>query len=263
MIWLDCHDVDSTLASLTAAARIDRSELEQALLTYDEGSFDSSEDPEACMPREVLEQCGSSLADTDERFRGAFYFHGTRAIDPSTFSTRGILPLNGMVEELWLMLRQFAAELSDRRWAEFRESVETDAGEHDGDLYRLKIGHPMHYGPHGELVREVFLDPRVTQSHDYLGCPEIIQDIARCCYSAHGIDLERRFCDASVACLVKFRGDLWRPGAVKAALWYAYLKLRREELGRSVCGGHAGRGQPVLPADVVNVEVIRSWTPSP
>ncbi len=48
------------------------------------------------------------------------------------------------------------------------------------------------------LVRETLLDPSATNSHDYLGCPEIVQDIARCYQSAYGVDLETRFLPARV-----------------------------------------------------------------
>jgi hypothetical protein len=114
-----------------------------------------------------------------ERFDGA-YFHGTRALDPESIRRRGLLPLDAMLDEIWATLRKFAGERTDDEWAGFRASIEANGGQHDGELYRLKRGDRVHFGPHGELVREVFLDPAATSLHDYLGCPAIVQDIARC-----------------------------------------------------------------------------------
>ena len=128
-------------------------------------------------------------------------------------------------------LRELAGdEITDEEWADFRNSVEAGAGGHDGVLYRLKTGGRIHFGPFGLIMRETFFDPYATGSHDYLGCPEIVQDISRCYTSARGGDLERRFCEAAKGCIVKFRSANCRPGDVKAALWYAYTKLRDGEI---------------------------------
>jgi hypothetical protein len=205
---LDCHDVDSTLASLAGVARVDRTDLEQALREYDESRFDTySEEPWTLMPREVLDRFGTNVQTIAESFEGAHYFHGTRTVDdPESFRQRGILPLAQMLDELWAMLRALAGDqISDEHWAAFRRSVETDAGDHDGFLYRHKVMGEVDAGPFGYVVRECLLDPEACSSHDYLGCPEIVQDICRCCDSTYGINLERCFCEASVACIVRFR----------------------------------------------------------
>jgi hypothetical protein len=55
------------------------------------------------------------------------------------------------------------------------------------------------------LRSECLLDPEATLSHDYLGCPEIVQDTAGCYASTFTVDLERYFCDATVACIVRVR----------------------------------------------------------
>jgi hypothetical protein len=105
-------------------------------------------------------------------------------------------------------------------------------------------------------VRETFFQPRSTGSHDYLSCPEIVQDIARCFSSAHGINLERRFCDAAKPCIVKFRSTQLRPGAINAALWYAYTKLRDGEVRSNSNYSFDGDGEAVPAPDVVEVEIV-------
>jgi hypothetical protein len=95
MAWLDCHDLDSTLASLADAIGTTASTLEQALRDYDDGRFaGAAEDPWQLMPREILQSLGTDVSLVVERLDGAYYFHGTRAIDPETFRRRGILQLD-------------------------------------------------------------------------------------------------------------------------------------------------------------------------
>jgi hypothetical protein len=256
--WLDCHSLGSALASLADAIGTTPAELEQALQGYDEGQLeDTTEDPWERMPREVLERLGIDIETVVERFDGAYYFHGTRAIDPEAFRQRGILPLDQMVDELWATLREFAGdEITNEKWAEFRRSVEAGAGVHDGFLYRLKTGGRIHFGPFGLVVRETFFEPGSTRSHDCLGCPEIVEDIAACFASAHEINLERHFCDAAKPCIVMFRSATCRPGDVKAALWYAYTKLRGGEISSNSNYSYDGEGKAVAAEDVVNVEIV-------
>src|SRR5204862_7322161 len=111
-------------------------------------------------------------------------------------------------------------------------------------------------GPFGLVVRDIFLKPQSTGSHDYLGCPEIVQDIARCFSSAHGVNLEQRFCDTAKPCIVKFRSTQLRPGAIKAALWYAYTKLRDGQITSSSNYSFDGNGEAVPAEHVVAVEIV-------
>lgn len=258
MACLDCHDSETALASLAEAIGTTPTKLATALGEYDESRLENrAEDPWALMPPDVLEQFGTDVEAVTGRFDGACYFHGTRALDPEAFKRRGILPLDQMVEELWAALRELAGhEISDKDWDSFRSSVEAGAGGHDGLLYRLKTGGRIHFGPFGLVVRETLLDPGSTGSHDYLGCPEIVQDIARCYRSAHGGNLERRFCHEAKSCVVKFRSTNCRSGDVKAALWYVFTKLRDGEITSSANYSFDGAGDPVAADDVVDVEII-------
>jgi len=256
VIGLDCKDVDTALASLAEGLAVDVEELRASLLAYDESCLaDSSEDPYVRLPRELLDGLGRGAETVS--FDSAFYFHGTRVTDPDSFYRDGILPLDDVIERLWAGLFELVRdERSTEEWAAFRRDVERDAGGHDGFLYRLKTGDRLHFGPYGVLVRETLLDPSATSSHDYLGCPEIVQDIARCYQSVHDVDLEARFCAASRPIIVKFQSsDVWA-GALPTALWFVYAKLRHDELTLNARGGFDGEGRAVPPEDVVDVKVV-------
>lgn len=256
VIGLGCQDVQTALASLAEALAVDVKQLRASLLPYDESRFaDSSEDPYVRLPRELLEGFGRDAETVS--FEGAFYFHGTRVTDHDCFYRDGILPLDDVIARLWAVLFDLVRdERSTEEWAAFRSGVERDAGGHDGFLYRLKTGDRLHFGPYGVLVRETLLDPSATSSHDYLGYPEIVRDIARCYQSAYDLDLDARFCAASHPVIVKFQStDVWA-GALPTAIWFVFAKLRDDELTLNARGGFDGEGRAVAPEEVVNVETV-------
>jgi hypothetical protein len=258
VLWLDCHDHETALASLAEAIGTTPGELERALCEHDRSRLgEAAEEPWDLMPREVLKRFGGDVESVVDRFDGAYYFHGTRAIDPDASRGRGILPLDKMVDELWTTLRELAGdEITDEEWHDFRSSVEGGAGGHSGTLYRMKIGGRIHHGPFGLVVRVTFLDPGQAGAHDYLGCPEIVQDIAACFASAHDGSLERRFHASAKPCIVTFRSNQLRPGAINAALWYAYTKVRDGAITSSANFSFDGEGEPVPAEDVVAVEIM-------
>jgi len=262
---LDCYDLSNALSSIAQVAGITVIKLRAALQNYDESRFESgSEDPQKLMPREVLEQFGLALDDI--RFVGAYYFHGTRVLHPERFLSYGILPLDQMVEEIWAMLYELVrSDRTEKQWSEFRAIVEQGDSsayghdcEHFSGLYRLKTRADRRrlLGPYGLLVREVFVDPQATWSHDYLASPEIIRDIAICYRAIFGVDLERRFHDASKPCIIKFRTDHGELGAVITALWYVYRKLRGEKVTDIVGWSFDGEGVLVPPEAITAIEVV-------
>ena len=256
MIYLDCHDLETTLASIAAAVgtRVDR--LAQALRDYDESRYESAlEEPFTQMPREVLEQFG--VAVDNIHFEGTCYFHGTRVLDPQGFRIYGIRPLNQVLEQIWVMLYDLVREeRSKAQWAQFRATVEAGGCGHFSQLYRQKTSERPHLGPLGELVREIFFNPKAIGVHDYLSCPEIVQDIATCYRDVYGVDLERRFVDATSPCIVKFRSAEVRGGAIRAAVWYAFAKLRSNNLSRHSLSAFDGNGVGVPPDAIVDVGVV-------
>jgi hypothetical protein len=113
--WLDCYDIDSTLASLSAAIGTESAVLERVLCDYDSTRSGSGEDPEVRTPRDVLEQLGTTDSGVAERLAGAYCFHGTRVLDPETIRKCGLLPTTRIVEELWATLRQLVHdEINDQ-----------------------------------------------------------------------------------------------------------------------------------------------------
>jgi hypothetical protein len=139
-----------------------------------------------------------------------------------------------MLDDIWSTLLELVRrECSREEWARFRRRTEEEgACEDDGGFqYRAKtaelatLSPALAFGPFAHYVRECSVQPDEAM-HDYLDCPEIVQDIARCFRELYGIDLESRYRKASVPCVVKFRVAGITRDAVEAAVSYAFWMLR-------------------------------------
>lgn len=252
MTFLDCHDADAALSTLSAAIGVAPGELRRAVSAFDRSKVNTrDEDSAFAIPRGILAGVGVEIEAV--RFDGAAYFHGTRVLDPAGFTRRGILPLDQVVEQIWEMLHELVGdECSINEWAAFRSWVEAGGGGDDGFQYRLKTRDRLQRGPHALLVCDHLLAPATTW-HDYLDCPEIVQDIARCYQTRYGTDLEQRFRSAALARIVKFRSarvDGHRAAAT--AIRYLCSSLCGEE-PMSPLGGFDGPGDPVPARDVIEV----------
>lgn len=259
MLLLDCGDVHSTAASLSAALGVSSRSLVRAIKSYDGPRLESGllESPFEMMPRQLLGEFGASMETTLRAFVGASYFHGTRSPNPRAFAVDGILPLGSVLDAIWSHLRGLAGrDISDTDWAAFRRALGIDAGGHDGCLYRLKATESSHWGPYAMLVREALLHPGEAGIHDYLNGPEIIEDITRAIALEYRLPLMERFMDSTSPCIVKFHARSLGANEVRSAIWYLYSRLRKEPLTNVSQGGFSGIGIPVPPDSISAVEVI-------
>ena len=84
----------------------------------------------------------------------------------------------------------------------------------------------MHSGPFAFLVRPIIFQSRQAGNHDYLGIPEIVEDICLSYEEMYGHSLRERFLEASRPCIVKFRTGEWTEDrAVQAALMFVHCEL--------------------------------------
>jgi hypothetical protein len=228
MTWLDCHTHDSALRTVAAAVGVPEDGLASAIIAGEPNlSGDTQVDPVASFPQEILSRVGVELAQV--KLDGALLFHGTRLTDPESVGRDGLQSLDRRLDPIWEMLGGLAGpESGEKDWRDFRELVETDGGDYDGWQYRLKRGDALHHGPFTVLVRDTLTCPREMGCHDYLDCPEVVQDICRC-HNAHfnvDFDLEARFKAATEPCIVTVRRSVVGSGAIGTAIWFIRAKLR-------------------------------------
>jgi hypothetical protein len=247
MVYLDCHSVNSALTSFAAACRRPVPAVTEVVLSYRAEWTEFEPHLVTAGPREILRLL--DVTEADVTLEGAYYFHGTRVFDPSTFGREGILPLGHVIDRLWASLCALVAALvADTEWRRLRADIEAGSGR-GGYQSCLKTQRPNLHGPYALLARERHL-PR-DGHHNYLAIPEIVEDVARSC----GLDLAQRFQDATIPCVVKFRTTRSVAEILHAGFWYIHGMLHDGRPGRLAQCDYDGLGKAVLPEDVVEVEL--------
>ncbi len=249
VVYLDCQNLDTALASFAAACQRPVATVRDAMQAYTPDWSEAGPELTAAGPRAVFRLL--DITSNDIAFEGAYYFHGTRVFDPTTFRRDGILPLGQAIDRLWSSLYALVADtLTEEDWHRLRADVETGAGDHHGYLYRLKTNGPtLHGGPFAMLNPQHHLVAREGH-HDYLAIPEIVEDIARCA----GLDLAQRFKEATTPCIVKFRTTCIDNDILHAGFWYLHGMLEDGQPGRLAQCDYSGEGRAVPPDDIVAVQ---------
>jgi hypothetical protein len=254
MPWLDCQSHESALKSAATATGVQEDRLAAAIIAGEpDFSGTSRGDPVESFPLEILNRVGVEIEQV--QLDGALLFHGTRLAETESVRRLGLQPLSQRIEAIWEMLGDLARPESDERdWLDFRKWLEAGGGDHDGWLYRLKTREALHHGPFTVLVRDTLLRPKESGLHDYLDCPEIVQDICRC-HAAHfgpDLDLEARFKAATNPCIVTVRRTGIGAHAIGPAIWF----IRAQLLGEALDLCNAGfPPRPIGPKDVVAIDV--------
>ena len=119
----------------------------------------------------------------------------------------------------------------------------------------MKVSDADHWGPYGVLVRDVAFCPAEIGNHDYLGIPEIIEDISLCFVEQYGFDLRSAFIQNSQPCIVKFIDYTPDPRCLPPALYYLYSRFHGEPLSLSCNTCFDGLGKSVRQKQIQRVEV--------
>lgn len=260
MPCLDCRTYGSALRTVAAAVGVPADRLAAAIIATDpDFSGASSVDPVEAFPREILSRVGVKLAHVE--LDGVLLFHGTRLADAMSVRRYGLQPLSRRLEAIWEMLGDLAQpESGEEDWLDFRDWVEAGGGDHDGELYRLKTRDELHDGPYTVLVKDTLMRPNELGLHDYLDCPEIVQDICRCHSARFDLkpDLEARFKAATYPCIVTVRRTRVESRAIGSAIWFIRAQLLAQTLNLCTAGGFPPK--PIAPEDVVAVDVVGEAT---
>ncbi|QQP11348.1 hypothetical protein FJQ98_19340 [Lysinibacillus agricola] len=157
-----------------------------------------------------------------------FWFHLSRTTPFNNFK-EGLLSLNDNLENLWdLLFTLQEGFLPKDEWNIFRKSLESDCPSHFASLYRMKASDKIHGGPFAMLIREVAFHSEEIGNHNYLGVPEIIEDICFPFQEKYGFDLLTKFKKVTLPCIVKFETtdvEEYHLGVVINFLYHKYHSL--------------------------------------
>lgn len=161
-----------------------------------------------------------------------------------------------MISEPYLNLEQ---------WRTFRNDF-SNSTEHSANLYRLKMRSRMHWGPFAMLVRESAFRSYEMGNHDYLGAPEVVEDICQACHEHTGIDLLSVFMEQTYFYIIKFWDDRDRNGLLKPALCYLHAHVNKYEMNmnNNICFDSKATvvaAKRILKIDTVSVSSYREVRP--
>jgi hypothetical protein len=247
---LDCETIDSTYESLEQILGTTRSRLESLFDGLDIESFYRNKPHHPQSPEDLIFSEVRKLATLEGDNDRTCWFHLTRTLVTNTFE-QGILPLGKCLDAIWNLLYSLARKhVSVEEWDEFRR----DMGSHDhAGLYEMKVSDPREWGPFALLIKDHAFRSKEIGNHDYLGVPEIVEDICMCFTQKHGFDLLAAFTKKTKPCIVKFFAGP-RSDCVETAIYHLYKAHRGEKCSIQCNTCYDAEGVPVAPDRIMNVE---------
>jgi hypothetical protein len=243
---LDCYDLNSTVTSLANLLSTDPQQLRAALAAlrwtdFEAGDFGYNPAPKVLWNHIVGPDTVPLTPDL------VYWFHATR-VPPDTDFAEGIQHLMERLPKIRDLLTALAA-LIDKTSATLPPPWTHNGGFH----YNLKTSDPIHWGPHGFLVRDAIVH-KGAATHDYLATPEIVEDLAEAIAGKWAAVLVEEFRKATRPCIVKFASAEPRADVVRVALYYAYSTLWAQDQNTDTNTNFAAKGQTIPFSDIVQIE---------
>ena len=251
---LDCETETTTEASLAMAYRCNPEDIYRIFDSLDLNAIYESEESPTEKPGSFLSGQLCAALSEPELPEWICWFHFTRTSLSNDFG-EGILPLGKVLSRLWVQLIRTApsSEVSKNLQA-LRENGVPDF------QYRLKAPCSMHWGPFGYLVPAIAEHAKELAQHDYLGMPEIIEDICNGYFESFGVQLYEHYGKLLKPCIVKFQqlaGDRGED-ALEVACSYLYGCRKKERPSSSWITCFDGEGSVVPANSIISVRYIES-----
>ncbi len=254
MRLLDCETPESIYDSLSNIIGADKNCIRDLLLQFDIDQYIHSNPPSHLDSEDLLLSVIVPSAKV-LTYDATCWFHLTRAWSTTNFE-QGILPLGMQIDSIWVFLFDLLeGSFPKVEWDNFRHSLETDFSHHLANIYRLKINRQHLWGPYAILIRDIAFNPKAHGNHDYLGIPEIIDDICTCFQQYSGINLRNIYVQRTRPCIVKFIDRATNLDYLKSAIKYLYLLDHETRLVAPETYSFDGRGDPISPDRVLKIQL--------
>lgn len=249
---LDCETGKTAIESLCIGFSCKENTLRDALLSIDIDKIYEERWKNIHIPSEeylynhIVDICG-----THKPLVSVCWFHLTRTTRENNFSD-GIHPLGQSLTFVWELILSIAkTENIKKNLIHMRDEGVMNSH------YEMKHDTPLHWGPYAILVKEVAYHAKTLSQHDYLGMPEIIEDICNGYQAQFGESIIEAYEEFLIPKIVKFQSDkqLYN-GCVEAALFFAYNYVR----GLPPCSGAItcfdGNGVGVEAPSIISIDTI-------
>ena len=235
---LDCSSIETTKKSLCEIFDTTEQKLLSVLASV-ENYYSKNR---GILEFEVDNAIFNEIGDPKEGIK-TLWFHGTRAQDPKSFWTKGLLPRNEMYEEIEDYLYSLSHGLK-----RFGKSRCINGFTTKNDI--------KDEGPYGALFK------RVTKIgkpfHDYTEEPEIVRDLSDMWLGENAEQLIKRYRDGTSPYVVSFLVESAEEDLLKALLFLKFLKD-----GVSECNAYylarpfnSFKGIKIHPNQIVAVEKL-------
>ncbi len=247
--FLDCESGESAIETLCNGFSCSKEALTGVLSSIDIDDIYRKHADEINVPaEEYLYKHTVDELGPHKLLASVCWFHLTRTM-PSNHFRGGVVPLGQSLDTVWDMMLSLQRDKTIRdRLSKMRKSGVNNW------LFDLKSKDPLHWGPYGILVKDVAFCARKLGQHDYLGMPEIIEDICNGYKEQYGGSILETYCDALIPKIVKFKSDVrLDSGCVEAAVSYVYTYIRKQPTARWSVTCFDGGGVAISSNDILSV----------
>lgn len=225
---LDCETYESSIRCLADAYDVSVSDAEAFLSALDIEEEYGRKKISMLGDEYLAKRFQGEFGDPKHAWNVVYWFHLTRVPSNTNFE-EGILPLGLALDKVW----DAVISAQDDAGTKVRLERMRKAGVPD-DQYNLKTPVASLHGPYAMLVREVAFHSGAIGNHDYLGIPEIVEDICNGFKVETGESILEPVQNFLKPCVVKFeeRDGADRPddpNLRRVLLYYCWSKCRSEE----------------------------------
>lgn len=222
MFELDCESGLLAIKCLSNGFSCSEEKLRQTLLSIDidliyEADWKNIDIP----PEEYLYNHILSTIGKHKPLTSIFWFHLTRTTEENEFKD-GLLPLGQSLDFVWETMLDLANDEQTRRNLTSMRQLGVR-----NMHYEAKHKDKIHWGPYAILVKDLAYHAKTLSQHDYLGMPEIIEDICNGYESQFGVSIIEHYEKKLVPKIVKFKSSVALESYhIASALSYAYTFVR-------------------------------------
>jgi hypothetical protein len=250
---LDCESGESAIETLCNGFSCSKEALIGALSSIDiDDIYEKQADDLNVPAEEYLYNHAVAALGPHKPLASVCWFHLTRTLPNNNFCN-GVVPLGQSLDTIWDMMLTIQKDKTVcDRLSEMRSSGVNNW------LYDFKSKDSFHWGPYAILVKDVAFCARKLGQHDYLGMPEIVEDICNGYEEQYRESIVETYCEALVPKIVKFKSNIRLDSrCVEAAVSYVYTYIRKQPTARWSVTCFDGGGVAVSSKDILSVVSVQ------